>query len=63
MCRVFHTENALVALLDEERVFIRHAGGAFQRGDFPWRWSFCGWSLASPCPQTLVIEDAQKDAR
>ena len=40
----------------------RNAQG-FQRGDFPWRWSFCAWSLAPPSPETLVIEDATLDAR
>ena len=40
----------------------RNAQG-FQKGDFPWRWSFCAWSLAPPSPETLVIEDATQDAR
>jgi hypothetical protein len=39
--------NALVALFDERRIFIRESQGCFQRGDFPWRHSFCGWTLAS----------------
>eukprot|EP00884_Botryococcus_braunii_P002388 jgi/Botrbrau1/1214/Bobra.0163s0022.1 len=63
MCKVFHTENALVAILEGERVFIREATGMFHRGDFPWRWSFCGWSLASHCHQDLIIQDAHNDAR
>ena len=57
-------QDALLALLDGERVFIRDAAGKkFKRGDFPWSCSFCGWSLANPTPQTLIVPDAREDAR
>ena len=32
-------------------------------GDFPWRWGFCGWGIATPNPEVLVVEDALEDAR
>lgn len=37
--------------------------GAFKKGDFPWRWSFCGWTMASKNDQIMVIPDATKDPR
>ena len=50
--------------LSGKRVFIRDAAGrTFTPGEFPWRCSFCGWSLASPTPQALIVPDATKDAR
>lgn len=64
ICRLFDVEDALLALLDGERVYIRDAAGKkFRRGDFPWSCSFCGWSLANPTPQTLIVPDAREDAR
>ncbi|KXZ51728.1 hypothetical protein GPECTOR_11g175 [Gonium pectorale] len=60
---IFEAPAALVALFDDRRIFIRDAEGAFQRGDFPWRWSFCGWTMASKNDQIMVIPDATKDAR
>jgi len=48
---VLQCPNTLVALFDDKRVFIREATGAFSRGDFPWRYSFCGWTMASSCSQ------------
>ena len=64
ICRLFGVEDALLALLDGERVFIRSAAGRrFALGEFPWRCSFCGWSLANPTPQTLIVPDATADAR
>ncbi|GLI66067.1 hypothetical protein VaNZ11_009786 [Volvox africanus] len=60
---IFDAPAALVALFDDRRIFIRDAEGAFQRGDFPWRWSFCGWTMASKNDQIMVIPDALKDAR
>lgn len=62
-CTVFGTNNALVALLDSERIIIRNGSGMFAPGDFPWRYSFCGYTLSPPNPTTMVIEDAHKDAR
>ncbi|PNW77428.1 hypothetical protein CHLRE_10g436100v5 [Chlamydomonas reinhardtii] len=60
---IFEAPAALVALFDDRRIFIRDAEGAFKRGDFPWRWSFCGWTMASRNDQIMVIPDALKDAR
>ncbi|KAG2501254.1 hypothetical protein HYH03_001061 [Edaphochlamys debaryana] len=60
---IFEAPAALVALFDDRRIFIRDAEGAFKRGDFPWRWSFCGWTMASKNDQIMVIPDATKDAR
>lgn len=34
-----------------------------QEGDFPWRWSFCGWTMASEQHSVMVINDAHLDAR
>ena len=62
-CMVFGTANALVALLDSERIIIRSGCGMFAPGDFPWRFSFCGYTLSPPNPTTMVIEDAHQDAR
>jgi hypothetical protein len=62
-CTVFGTENALVALLEGERIFIRNATGSFAPGDFPWRYSFCGYTLVPKNPTAMVIEDAREDAR
>ncbi|CAL8470312.1 g9854 [Coccomyxa elongata] len=62
-CTVFGTANALVALLDSERIIIRNGSGMFAPGDFPWRYSFCGYTLTPANPTTMVIEDAHKDAR
>ncbi|KAK9827969.1 hypothetical protein WJX81_002964 [Elliptochloris bilobata] len=62
-CMVFGTENALVALLEGERIFIRNATGNFSAGDFPWRYSFCGYTLVPKNPTAMVIEDALEDAR
>ncbi|GLC34060.1 hypothetical protein PLESTB_000832900 [Pleodorina starrii] len=60
---IFEAPAALVALFDDRRIFVRDAEGAFKRGDFPWRWSFCGWTMASKNDQIMVIPDATKDAR
>jgi hypothetical protein len=62
-CTVFGTNNALVALLDSERIIIRNGSGMFAPGDFPWRYSFCGYTLSPPNPTAMVIEDSFKDAR
>jgi hypothetical protein len=37
--------------------------GSFQRGDFPWRWSFCGWAMTSEQDTVMIVEDAREDAR
>ena len=62
-CTVFGTANALVALLDAERIIIRSGSGMFAPGDFPWRYSFCGYTLSPASPTTMVIEDSLQDAR
>ena len=62
LSRVFNTDSVLLTLCGEQRVWIRNAIG-FSAGEFPWRWAFCGWSLAPPSPQVLVIEDTLQDAR
>lgn len=62
LSRVFNTSSVLLTLCSEQRVWIRNAIG-FAAGEFAWRWAFCGWSLAPPSPQVLVIEDTLKDAR
>jgi hypothetical protein len=62
LSRVFNTDSVLLTLCGEQRVWIRNAIG-FAAGEFEWRWAFCGWSLAPPLPQVLVIEDTLRDAR
>ncbi len=62
-CTVFGTSNALVALLESDRIIIRNGSGMFAPGDFPWRYSFCGYTLSSPNNTTMVVEDALQDAR
>lgn len=54
----------MCALFDEKRVFIsEQEGGVIPSGDFPWRWTLCGWSMAFNNPQVLVIPDTLEDAR
>ncbi len=60
--QVFRVEAALLALFDDNRIFLRNAKG-FQRGEFPWRWSFCAWCMATPQPEVLLVEDIDQDAR
>lgn len=62
LSRVFNTSSVVLTLCGEQRVWIRNAIG-FSAGEFAWRWAFCGWSLAPPTPQVLVIEDTLQDAR
>eukprot|EP00891_Asterochloris_glomerata_P004428 jgi/Astpho2/4428/Aster-00044 len=62
ICTIFKTEAALVALVDDNRIFIKNAQG-FMKGDFPWRWSFCAWTLAPTHHQIMCIEDTHEDAR
>lgn len=62
VARIFRVQCVLVCLCAHERVYIRNARG-FAAGDFPWRWGFCGWGIATPNPEVLVIEDAREDAR
>lgn len=59
---MFRVEAALLALFDDNRIFLRNAKG-FQRGEFPWRWSFCAWCMATPQPEVLLVEDIDQDAR
>lgn len=60
---IFNAPAVLVALFEDKRIFVRDTEGNFERGDFPWRWSFCAWTLASQADSIMVIEDAHKDAR
>lgn len=60
---IFEAPAALVALFDDRRIFIRDSMGAFARGDFPWRWSFCGWTMSAKNDMIMVIPDALKDYR
>jgi len=54
----------LCALFDEKQVWVsERCGEAVPLGEFPWRWTLCGWSLAFKSPQVLVIPDTHKDAR
>ena len=62
-CTVFGTNNALVALLESDRIIIRNGTGMFAPGDFSWRYSFCGYTLTPPNPTIMVVEDAHQDAR
>ncbi len=52
-----------MALLDSDKIIIRNGSGMFAPGDFPWRYSFCGYTLSSPNQTTMVVEDALQDAR
>ena len=63
VCNIFNTKNALIALFGDRRIFILDSVGAFQPGDFPWRNSFCGWTMASEQAQVMVVNDATADAR
>lgn len=63
VCRIFNTENALIALFGDRRIYIRNTQGGFEKGDFPWRYSFCGWTMASEQAQIMVVNDAGQDAR
>ena len=60
--QIFSLNVVLVCLCAHERVYIRNARG-FSAGDFPFRWGFCGWGIATDNPECLVIEDARQDAR
>jgi hypothetical protein len=62
MSQIFALDIVLVCLCAHERVYIRNAHG-FSAGDFPFRWGFCGWGIATENPECLVIEDARQDAR
>ena len=40
------------------------AGACPPPGDYPWRWTFCGWGVwTGTSPQTMVVSDAREDAR
>lgn len=60
--QIFALDIVLVCLCAHKRVYIRNARG-FSAGDFPFRWGFCGWGIATDNPECLVIEDARQDAR
>ncbi|GAX81182.1 hypothetical protein CEUSTIGMA_g8615.t1 [Chlamydomonas eustigma] len=61
---IFQAPASLCALFDEQQVFIsEQEGNIIPRGEFPWRWTLCGWSLAFKNPQILVIPDTHQDVR
>ncbi|KAL6763903.1 mixed lineage protein kinase [Haematococcus lacustris] len=60
---IFQAPTALVALFSDRHIRVIQGGGLFDRGDVPWRQSFCAWTMASQQNQVMVINDAQKDAR
>ncbi|KAI8472537.1 MAG: kinase-like domain-containing protein [Monoraphidium minutum] len=62
VCGLFGTKSALIALFGDKRIWVKN-GKNFRTGDFPWRMSFCAWTLASETPQPLVVNDARADAR
>ncbi|KIZ03647.1 Mitogen-activated protein kinase kinase kinase [Monoraphidium neglectum] len=59
---IFGTQAALIALFGDKRIWVM-AGRNFAVGDFPWRHSFCGWSMASETTTVMVVPDAHADAR
>eukprot|EP00879_Flechtneria_rotunda_P001352 GHRR01001502.1.p1 GENE.GHRR01001502.1~~GHRR01001502.1.p1 ORF type:complete len:1180 (+),score=462.14 GHRR01001502.1:255-3794(+) len=63
VCNIFGVSNALIALFGDRRIYINNTIGGFKEGDFPWRWSFCGWTMASEQHTVMVINDALQDAR
>ncbi|WIA44433.1 hypothetical protein OEZ86_007193 [Tetradesmus obliquus] len=63
VCSIFGVGNALIALFGDRRIYILNTIGGFKAGDFPWRWSFCGWTMASEQHSVMVINDALEDAR
>ena len=56
-------------LLRNKAIYCRAIQGQFAGvdvplGEYPWRWSFCGWGMwTGTCPQTMVVPDAREDAR
>jgi GAF domain-containing protein len=68
---IFGTPTSTITLLkggcfgedSHDVVYVKDADGC-ARGDYPWRWAFCTWiTQTGPTPQTLVVPDAEKDAR
>lgn len=41
---------------------LLHAS-CLQEGDFPWRHSFCAWTMSCEHPTVMVVNDAQQDSR
>lgn len=62
VCSIFGTRSALIGLFGDMRIWVKDAHN-FELGDFPWRKSFCAWTLSSPEPQALIVRDAHADAR
>ncbi|GAX72878.1 hypothetical protein CEUSTIGMA_g333.t1 [Chlamydomonas eustigma] len=68
---IFGTPTATITLLkggsggeDPHDVVYVKDGDGCARGDYPWRWAFCTWiTQTGPTPKTLVVPDAEKDAR
>lgn len=62
ICKIMNSPAAFIALFDDQHIYCRNTVG-FKKGDFPWRWSMCAWTMQKGHPQTLVIEDVDQDAR
>lgn len=63
LCSMFHTQNALISLFADRRIYLINCTGVFQEGDFPWRHSFCAWTMSCEHPTVMVVNDAQQDSR
>ncbi|WIA09457.1 hypothetical protein OEZ85_008858 [Tetradesmus obliquus] len=63
LCSMFHTQNALISLFADRRIYLVNCTGVFQEGDFPWRHSFCAWTMSCEHPTVMVVNDAQQDSR
>ncbi|GLI70098.1 hypothetical protein VaNZ11_014877 [Volvox africanus] len=63
LMRMFNAITAMLVLFDDTRIIIRNAKGVLKPGEFPYRWSFCAYTLTKARPQTLIIPDATKDIR
>ncbi|EFJ41094.1 hypothetical protein VOLCADRAFT_98978 [Volvox carteri f. nagariensis] len=63
LMQMFSAITAMLVLFDDTRIIIRNAKGCMKPGEFPYRWSFCAYTLTKHRPQTLVVPDATKDVR
>ncbi|GFR40361.1 hypothetical protein Agub_g908 [Astrephomene gubernaculifera] len=60
---MFRANTAMLVFFEDSRIVIRNAKGLIGPGEFPYRWSFCAYTLTKQRPQTLLIPDATKDVR
>ena len=63
VCKIFNTNNALIALIGDRRIYTVDGTGMFAAGEFPWRQSLCGWTMAAEQNQVLMVGDTLMDAR